>query len=115
MTVNADAPKTVTIPRWVAVLFVVGVCLDILIGISLGYVAIQARSAASSAHISRLAGYTTCLANNDFRALDLARWDAIIVLLRSGGDSPQLQTFIVGVEKANAQADKPRNCRLLLP
>lgn len=115
MTTDQNAPRTVTIPRWVAILFIAGVVLDVLIGVSLGYVAIQARNAASSAHIGRVATYQSCLTNNDYRALDLSRWNAIVVLLRSGGDSPELQTFIAGVEKANASADAPRNCNVFLP
>ena len=115
MTAPPDAPKTVTIPRWVAILFVVGVTLDVLIGVSLGYVAVQARDAASTARINRLAAYNACIANNDAKQADLARWDAIIVLLRSGHDSPELQTFIAGVQKANRTADAPRDCGALVP
>lgn len=114
---NADGvnTRTVTIPRWLAVLFVAGIALDILVGIALGLIAVQARQASSSAHIARVANYTTCLVNDDYRRADLARWDAIVVLLRSDGDSPQLQTFIAGVEKANRTADAPRDCTKLLP
>lgn len=115
MTAAPATPKSVTLPRWLVVLFAGGVVLDILVGTALGLVAVQARNAASSAHISRVATYQTCLANNEYKAADLSRWNAIVVLLRTGGDSPELQAFIAGVEKANVQADTPRNCTKLLP
>lgn len=96
--------------RWLVFLLAAGVLLDLIVGLALGYVAVQARNAASAAHISRVAAYQFCLANNDAKQSDLARWDAIVALLRTGPDSPQLQAFIEGVEAANGNADAPRDC-----
>lgn len=115
MSETPDAQKTVTIPRWVLVLFAIGVVLDILIGVSLGYVAVQARDAASTARVNRVAAYQACLSGNDRSAADLKRWDDIVTLLRSGRDSPELQTFLAGVDKANGTADAPRDCGRLVP
>lgn len=96
--------------RWVMVLLAVGVALDLIVGLALGYVAVQARSAASSAHISRVAAYQLCLANNDAKQADLARWNAILALVRQSPATPMQTAFIEGVEEANSIADAPRNC-----
>lgn len=101
--------------RLVSIFLAVGVALDLIVGLALGYVAIQARDAASSARIGRVAAYQSCLANNEAKMSDLARWDAIVALLRSGPDSPELRAFLDGVEKANGSADAPRNCKAFLP
>lgn len=112
---DGTTAKTVTIPRWVAALFVIGVALDILIGIALGAIALQAKHASSSAHIARVASYESCLRANEYRQADLTRWNVIIQLLRSGNDTPQLEQFIKGISKANAVADANQECGSFLP
>lgn len=101
--------------RWVVVLLAVGVCLDLLISVAIVHIANQARNAASSIHIARVATYEFCLANNDAKLADLQRWHEIVTLLRHGKDTPSLRTFIAGVERANGAADAPRDCSRLVP
>jgi hypothetical protein len=113
--VTDDQDRTTGRTRWVIGLLTVGVLLDLMISVILVYQNRQIEHAASSAHISRLAAYQSCLNGNTFRANDQARWDAIIKLLRSGDASPALTRFIVGVQAANGRADHPVDCVPLRP
>lgn len=101
--------------RPIFVLLVVGIVLDLIVSLALGYVAVQARDAASQAHINRVAAFQACSEFNRSKQADLARWDAIVKLLQSDGGTPQLETFIQGVEQANRTADQPRDCNSLAP
>jgi hypothetical protein len=101
--------------RWIIVLLTAGVLLDLLISVVLVYQNRQIEHAASSAHISRVASYASCLKGNDYRAEDQARWDAIIKLLQADGTTPEGLKFIAGVQAANKLADHPVNCQPLRP
>lgn len=101
--------------RWLIVLLVVGVALDLLISVALFYAVDQARRASSEAHLIKVAAYETCLSGNDTRAADLRRWHDIETLLRNGRDTPELQAFIAGIERANGQADSTRDCSSFAP
>lgn len=101
--------------RWLVALLVVGVALDLIVGLALGYVAVQARSAASQAHLNKVAAYEACLANNDNKMADAQRWREVLALVSDGGSNPQTAAFVRGVEKANAAADAPRDCNRIAP
>lgn len=115
-TDNGTDRRTLTVRgRWVVIFLVVGVALDLLISVVLISQNQQIKQAASSAHISRVAAYESCLASNDQKRADLERWDAIIKLLSTRPPSPQLEAFVHGVEIANLSADQPRDCQTVAP
>jgi hypothetical protein len=110
-TTGRPGPKV----HWLVILLAVGVALDLVIGLALGYVAVQARSASSQAHIARVANYETCLATNQTKAADAARWMSVLTLVSQVAPQTQLQTFVAGVQRANALADQPQNCLKSMP
>jgi NhaP-type Na+/H+ or K+/H+ antiporter len=101
--------------HWLVILLAVGVALDLLIGLALGYVAVQARSASSQAHIARVANYESCLVTNQRKAADALRWMSVLALVSQVAPQTQLQTFVAGVQKANALADQPQDCHKAVP
>ena len=101
--------------RWLIGLLVVGIVLDLIIGLTIGPIALQAKRASSSAHIARASAYAACEEFNRAKQADLERWDAIVKLLQTGPASPELETFVAGVEQANRTADQPRDCNRLAP
>jgi hypothetical protein len=109
------SPAQASRTRWVIVLLTVGVLLDLMISVILVYQNRQIEHAASSAHISRVAAYQSCLKGNDYRANDQARWDAIVKALQTEGGNPELARFIMQVQAANQQADHPVDCVPLRP
>lgn len=101
--------------RWVVIGLAVGIALDLLIGLTLGPIALEARRASSQAHLNRVAAYEACLQFDQVKVADLKRWDAIIALINSGPASPQTEAFIKGVEQANKTADQPVDCASIKP
>lgn len=101
--------------RWLVVLLAIGVALDLMVGLALGYVAIQARNASSQAHILKVAAYEACLSNNDNKAADADRWRKVLALVDTMPHNQAVQVFIAGVNAANAAADAPRDCQALVP
>ena len=101
--------------RWVVIGLAVGIALDLLIGLTLGPIALEARRASSQAHLNRVAAYEACLQFNQVKAADLKRWDAIIKLIETGPSNPATVAFVKGVEQANRTADQPVDCRKLAP
>ena len=96
--------------RWVIALLTVGIILDLLVSLALGALAVQAKNAGATAHIARVAAYESCMASNRAKQADSARWDTVVQLIETGPGSPQVETFLAGLEKANAAADKPLDC-----
>lgn len=114
-TATDDSIGRVRIGRWVVIGLAVGIALDLVIGLTIGPIALQARHASSSAHLARVSAYAACTEFNRAKQADLARWDAIVKLLQTGPASPELQTFVAGVEQANKTADQPRDCSQVAP
>lgn len=99
----------------IIVLLSIGVALDLLISVALVYSVRQAKDAASQVHIVKVAAYEACLVNNDRSAADLKRWNDILALIRDSPATPQRDLFVAAVNKANRQADNPRDCGKLVP
>lgn len=95
---------------WVLRLVIVGVIFDLVVSVVVGWGAIKANEAASSAHIARVSAYQSCLEGNKFRQADLARWDHVLTLINTMPKNPAQQQFIQGVDKANRTADRQRDC-----
>lgn len=113
--VENGKPRLMGRQRLLIVLLTVGVVLDLLISVSLGYVAVQARNASNQAHIVKVASYEACVANNDAKQADLKRWDDVLTLIKDGHATPALLAFIAGVRRSNVTADAPRDCGRLAP
>lgn len=96
--------------RWVIALLTIGITLDLVVSLALGALAVQAKNAGATAHIARVAAYESCMASNRAKQADSARWDTVVQLIETGPGSPQVETFLAGLEKANAAADKPFDC-----
>jgi hypothetical protein len=101
--------------RWVAGLLAAGVALDLLISAALISQSLETRQAASSAHVGRVAAYDACELSNQARRADLARWQAIVVLLSTDGTSQGLARFVAGIERADITADRPEDCATIGP
>lgn len=101
--------------RWVVALLIVGIVLDLLIGLAIGAIAIQAKRASSSAHISRVASYEACLRANDFRRADAQRWNVILDLSARGPQTLERRQALATIQAAVAAADSPADCGTLLP
>jgi hypothetical protein len=101
--------------RWAVGLLAAGVALDLLISAALISQSLETRQAASSAHVGRAAAYDACELSNQARRADLARWQAIVVLLSTDGTSPGLARFVAGVERADITADRPEDCATIGP
>jgi len=109
-------PTPVRTPsRWLLVLVAVGVGLDLLISVALGYAVNQTRINTSQTHILKVAAHETCLASNDQKAADLRRWDEVLTLLDTEPANPALEKFVAGVRKANGTADAPHDCSTVAP
>lgn len=101
--------------RWVVILLAIGVALDLLISLALGYVAVQARNAASQAHVARVATYEACLTSNATKTDDLKRWDEVLALVSDGRTDTATLRFVQQVGQINKTADAPRDCGALVP
>jgi hypothetical protein len=101
--------------RWLTVLLGLGVILDLVISAVIGYGIIQINRTASQTHQVKVAAYEACLANNDSKTADSSRWAQVLKLIEDGSMDPRLLAFVAGVQKANAEADRPRNCQLIAP
>lgn len=96
---------------WLLRLVLLGVIFDLAVSVVVGWGAIKANEAASSAHIARVSTYSACKAGNDFRTADLARWDSVLKLVDTMPKDPRTRRFIAGVDAANRQADAVRPCK----
>ena len=96
-------------------LLMVGVGLDLLISVVLGLVVIQARNDASQAHLLKVAAYEACLAANQQKAADLARWGAVLRLIEGKHPTAQTEAFVAGVRAANRTVDAPADCGRISP
>ena len=118
---TVTAPKT-WLPsrislRVVAVGFVVGLILDIVIAVLLivdvqhSQKAITRSVQASEAvQVVKVAQYQSCLATESVKAADLTRWDAVLRLVNTTPNTPEMQAFIKAVDAANRTADRPKVC-----
>lgn len=97
------------------ILLTVGVTLDLVIGLALGYVAVEARSASNQAHIIKVATYEACILNNEAKRADLRRWQDVLVLVKDGSTDPKTLNFVQAVARSNQTADAPRDCGKLAP
>lgn len=106
-TANGDArPRA----RWVIALLVIGITLDLVVSLALGGLAVQAKHAAATARIARVAAYESCVASNESRQADLVRWEKVVALIDTMPANPEVQTFIAGVRAANETADRQVDC-----
>ena len=96
--------------RWLIALLIVGITLDLLVSLALGALAVQAKRAADTAHIARVAAYESCLVNNQAKQADLVRWEKVLNLVDTMPTNPEVQTFVAGVRSANETADKQIDC-----
>lgn len=99
----------------IIVLLAVGVVLDLLISVVLITTVNQARHNASQVHILKAAAFEACLVDNQRSAADLKRWNDILALIRDAPGTPARDSFVAAVNKANQQADNPRDCGKVAP
>lgn len=111
----AATDSRIVLRRWVIIGLAVGIALDLVIGLTLGPIALEARRASSQAHLNKVAAYQACLQFNEVKSADLARWDAIVKLIDSGPANPETVAFVRGVEAANKTADRPVDCTRQAP
>lgn len=116
-TARANEKKAAQMTRrgLIITLLAIGVALDLLISVALVYSVRQARDAASEVRIVKVAAYEACLVNNERSAADLKRWNDILDLVQNGPNTPGRDQFVAAVNKANQQADNPRDCGRLVP
>lgn len=96
---------------WLLRLVLVGVVFDLAVSVVVGWGAVKANEAASSAHIARVSTHSACLAGNDFRIADLTRWESVLKLVNTMPTNAAQQRFIRGVDAANKTADSVRLCK----
>lgn len=113
-TGNKEIPP-VTRRGLIIVLLAIGVVLDLLISVALVYSVDQTRKSASQVHILKVAAYEACLVGNERSAADLKRWNDILALIENAPNTPGRDAFVQAVNKANLQADNPRDCGRLVP
>jgi hypothetical protein len=108
-------PNRTTGLRWLAILLGLGVILDLVISAVIGYGIVQVEHQASQTHQLKTAAYEACLANNESKVADASRWVQVLALIKDGNTDPRVLAFVAGVQKANAEADRPRDCQLIAP
>lgn len=99
----------------IIVLLAIGVALDLLISVVLIANVDQARHNASQVHILKAAAYEACLVDNQRSAADLKRWNDILALIENAPSAPGRDQFVQAVNRANQQADNPRDCGRVAP
>lgn len=87
-----------------------GVVLDLAISIVLANTVINLSNVSSSAHQSRVGLYQACLQTNNYRQVDLIRWNEVLKLIDTMPQNEALQKFVAGVKAANALADTAQKC-----
>lgn len=96
--------------RWLLILVLVGVIFDLAVSAVLAASVVKANNAASASHQARIAAYQACVYGNQYRAIDLTRWNRVLQLINDNPKDPKLQAFVNSVAKANAEADRQRDC-----